>query len=114
FFAGVQEHDDEDEEHHNGAAVNDDLDRRDEFRAHQQVETGKANHDHDQRERAVDRMLLQNEADRADDRQRRKYEKDEKWGAHGFALKRTTPAVTMTLAMETGRSSFHPTFMSWS
>src|SRR5258708_20298264 len=67
FFASVQEHDDQDEEHHNRATVDDDLHRSDEFRTHQQVETGESDHHDDYQNRAVDRMLLQNQPEPADD-----------------------------------------------
>ena len=59
FFAGVQQHDDEDEQHHDGAGVHDDLHGGDELRAQQQVQYRERAHHHDQRQRAVDGMPLQ-------------------------------------------------------
>src|ERR1700676_4686363 len=70
FLPGVQQHDDEDEKHHDSAAVNDDLHGGNEIGAQQQIQTGERNHDHDQRERAVNRMALQDQADGAENGKR--------------------------------------------
>src|SRR5215470_11703957 len=114
FFSGIQEHDDEDEENHDGAAVNDDLHSGDKFRAHQEIETRETDHNDDKRKSAVNRMLLQDEAERAEDGESGEDEEDEQHGRHGLLLSRTTAAVKMTFAIETGSKSFQPTFISWS
>src|ERR1700722_13930803 len=110
--AGIQEHDDEDEEHHDGAAVDDDLDGGDKLRAHQQIQSGERDHDHDERKRAVNGMLLKNEADSADEGERGKHEENDQRGGHGLLRNRTKNAVRMTLTMETGKSSFQPKAIS--
>src|SRR5216110_1698253 len=114
FFAGVQEHDDEDEKDHDGTAVDDDLHHGDKFRAHKEIEAGEADHDDDERKRAVNRMFLQDEAEGAEDGESGEDEEGEDGGAHLPPRARSNPAVTMRLAMETGSKSFQPTFMSWS
>src|SRR5215470_18372176 len=114
FLAGVQEHDDENEQHHDRAAVNDDLNSRHEFGAHEQVQAGQSDHHHDQGQRTVDRMPLQDQADGADDRECGEDEENDERRAHALYLSNTTAAVMMTLTMETGSSSFQPMFMSWS
>ena len=68
FLAGVQQHDDEDEKNHDGTAIHDDLNGGNELGTHQKVKTRQRDHDDDQRERAVNRMALQNQADRGSDR----------------------------------------------
>src|SRR6185437_8855028 len=61
FHAGVQQHDDEDEEHHHRAGIDDDLHSRHEFRAEQQEQQRQCAHYDNQRQRAVNRMALQQE-----------------------------------------------------
>src|SRR5262245_48922176 len=114
FFAGVQKHDDEDEKHHDRAAIDDDLHRGHELCAHQQVEPGERDHHDDERECAMNGMLLQDQADCADYGERSEKKENDQWSAHLPALQRTAPAVRITLAMETGSKSFQPMFMSWS
>ena len=86
----------------------------DKFGAHEEIKARKADHDDDERKRTVNRVLLQDEAERAEDGESREYEENEEDGRHECPHFSTANAVTMTLAMETGRSSFQPTFMSWS
>jgi len=69
LFAGIQQHDDEGEQHHDGARVDDDLRGGEELGSEQQIEDGQRGHDDDQRERAVDRMPLQQQIQRAGDAQ---------------------------------------------
>src|SRR5262249_3748055 len=71
LFASVKKHDNEDEEHHDGAAIDYDLHGGDELGAHQQVKSGESDHHDNERQSAVNRVLLQNEADRADYGKRR-------------------------------------------
>src|SRR5216683_2297929 len=67
FDSGIEQHDDKDKQHHDGAAVDDDLHRGHEFRAHQQIESRQRDHDHDERECAVNRMALKDQANCTDD-----------------------------------------------
>src|SRR5882724_11825696 len=114
FFAGVQKHDHKNEQHHDRSAINDDLHGGDEFRAQQKIQAGECNHHHNQRKRAVNGMFLQNQAQGADDRKCSEDEEYDERCAHRLLRKSTNPAVTMTLAIETGSRSFQPIFMSWS
>src|SRR6266487_3430665 len=86
FYAGIQKHDHKNEKDHDCSAINDDLHGGDEFRAQQEIEAGKRNQDKEYDKRCAHRLLR----------------------------KSTNPAVTMTLAIETGSRSFQPMFMSWS
>ncbi len=61
FFACVKQHDDEDEEHHDCPGVDDDLCGGEKFGSERPVKDGQRHHDHDQRERRVDGMPLQQE-----------------------------------------------------
>src|SRR6266478_1370465 len=83
--SGIEQHDDEDEEHHDGAAVDDDLHGGHEFRAHQQIEPGKRNHDHDERERAVNRMALEDQANCASDAHGRERKENNQRSVHLIA-----------------------------
>src|ERR1700688_4987640 len=114
FDSGIQQHDYEDEQHHDGAAIDDDLHRRDEFRAHQKIETGERDHDHDERERAVNGMALEDKTNRANYTHGREDEENNQRRVHFGLLQRIAEAVSTTLARETGRSNFQPKAMSWS
>ena len=92
LFAIVQKHDYEDEQHHDGAAINNDLHCGNEFGAQQKVQTGKRDHYHDQRKRAVNRVTLQDQAYRAQYRQRRQHEKYDYGAAHQCILHRINRA----------------------
>src|SRR5206468_4810866 len=97
------------------AAVDDDLHGSDEFRAQEQIQTRESDHHDDQREGAVNRMLLQNQAERANNRQRRQHIEDDELRRHFQLLRsRITKLVMMTLTMETGSSSFQPKDINWS
>ncbi len=78
FLARVQQHDDEDEQHHHRAGINDDLHGGDELGAQQQINQRQRAHHHDQRQRAVDGVLLHQEVDRPSDAQRRENEEQNK------------------------------------
>src|SRR6266852_8236550 len=67
FDARIEQHDDEYEEHHDRAAVDDDLHSGHELSAHQQIKSSKRDHDHDERECAVNRMALKDQANCTDD-----------------------------------------------
>src|SRR5229473_5591925 len=85
FDAGIEQHDDEDEQHHDGAAIDDDLHRGHKFRAHQQVETGERDHNHDERERAVNRMALEDQVNCADDAHGREHKENNQRSVHLIA-----------------------------
>ena len=67
--AGVEQHDDEDEEDHDGAGVDDDLGGGEELGTEGPVEDGEGDHDDDQRKGRVDGMALEEQIERARDRQ---------------------------------------------
>src|SRR6266852_89134 len=114
FLACIQKHDDEDEENHDGAAIHDDLDGGDELGAEKQVQASESHHHNDERESAVNRMTLKNQADRAENGQRGENEENEESTGHTRILQRSTALVSTTLAMETGSKNFQPKLMSWS
>ena len=74
FCAGIQQHDDEDEQHHDRPRIDDDLYGGDELRSQQQIKQRQRAHHDDERERAVDRVLLHQEVDRPSYAQRREDE----------------------------------------
>src|ERR1700720_4321198 len=66
----------------------------------------------------MNRMFLQNQADCANQGERREHEKNNQWRRH-FALHhvifaRITKLVAITFTIESGSSSFHPNAISWS
>ena len=61
FLPGIEQHDDEGKQHHDGAGIDDDLGGGQKLGAQQQVEHGQRAHHHDQRERAVDGVALEQE-----------------------------------------------------
>ncbi len=63
--SGVEQHDDEDEQHHDRTGINDDLHGGDKLRPQQQVNHGERSHHHNQRQRAVDGMLLREQVNGA-------------------------------------------------
>ncbi len=79
FLLDVQQHDDKDDEHHDRAGVDDHLDSGDERRREHHVETSERNEDADQRDRAVERITLRNDSNRAADRESgEEYEEESK------------------------------------
>src|ERR1700678_113767 len=78
FFAGIQQHDDEDEQHHDGTGVDDYLHRGDEFGAQEQINDRQRTHHHDQRQRAVDGVLLHQQVNGARHAQNRENKKENK------------------------------------
>ena len=115
FLASVQKHDHEDEQHHDRAAVHNDLHGRDKFRAHEQVEARECHHHDDERERAVNRVLLQNQADRAKNGKGGKHEEDNQGRSHQcFPQIRMATLVRTTFAMDTGSRNFQPKLINWS
>ena len=98
FRAGVQQHDHEDKQHHHRASINNDLHCRDELRAQQQIDERQRAHHHDERERAVDRVLLHQEVDRPSHTQRR--ENEEKNESEHWVEPAVRPASTAFLGCE--------------
>jgi len=90
------------------ATVDDDLHGSDKFRSHQQIKPGQRDHHHDERQRAVNRVALQDEAHRADNTHRGEDEENDERHVHQWLLQRMAEAVMTTLASDTGRSSFQP------
>jgi len=75
-------------QHHDRAAVNDDLHGGDEFRSLEQVKARERNHDDDQRQRAVNRVTLQDQADRSRHCHSRQNQEHRDLQRHGFVLSR--------------------------
>ena len=89
---------DEDEQHHHRAGIDDDLHRGDEFGAQQQIDQRQRSHHHDQRQRAVDGMLLHQEVDRTSYTQRREDEEQNKSKHFGRAgLQTGVNSISMSL-----------------
>ena len=93
FHPGVQQHDDKDEQHHHRAGIDNDLHGGHEFRAQQQVQQGQRTHHHNQRQGAVDGVLLHQQVDRPTYTQRREDEEENK-RQHGYPLRNQQLAIS--------------------
>src|SRR5262249_61870281 len=114
---GVDQHDEKNENNYNLARVDNALHRRDKLRSHQQIQSRERYHHHDERKRAVDRMLLENQADCTNHRECGEHKEDDErrghWRPHCIFAK-ITKLVRMTFTMETGSKSFQPKAINWS
>ena len=104
----------EDEQNHDGAAIHDDLNGGNELRSHEQVQARERDHHYNQRERAVNRMALQNQAHRRGYRNRSQNEENRQRRVHWCILHSITVLVRITFAMETGSRNFQPKLINWS
>ena len=77
FHAGVEQHNHEHKQHHDRAGINDDLHRSDKFGPQQQINHRQRSHHNNQRQCAVDRVLLRQEVDCTSDTDRREDEERE-------------------------------------
>src|SRR5881397_2694322 len=105
----IQQHDDEYKQNHDGARVHDDLNHCKEVSAKQDKQTGHRGEHENQRECAVEHVLLREHVDGCSGGECRKEEKQ--YLNHEMP---TTKLVASMFASESGSRTFQPNFISWS
>jgi len=110
----VQEHDDEQEQDDDRPGVDDHLEDADELRVEPDEEHGEQEEVRYECARAVHGVLVEDDAERARHRERRDHEEGDRAHATCSPQSRMASAVSTTFTSASGRSPFHPSFMSWS
>src|SRR5208283_3674556 len=110
----IQQPNHEQEQNHDRASIDDNLQEADHDGVFANKQNGDSHQRCDQGEQRMNRIALDDNAERRDDRQRA--EKDKKERRHHWTLPvaTTTNAVTSTLNSPSGTSPFHPSRINWS
>src|SRR5487761_453562 len=112
LFPGIEEHNDENEKHQDRAGVNENLNRRDEGCAEQQVKDRERDHHQNQGQSAVHRLARQNQGERDDNGHDATNNEDEHGDVHQRILRTTTRLVSTRLMSDSGSRNFQPKDMS--